>query len=302
MPLANHVADSPLELIGATPVVRLNRLAGPDTATVWAKLESRNPGGSVKDRIALAMIDDAERSGRLRPGATIVEPTADNTGIALALVAAVKGYRCLLEAYGVDLVLTPRSQGVDAAVARAEDLLSRHSDYFMPRQFANRANPAIHRRTTAREIIEQVPELDAFVTGIGTGGTVTGVGSVLRAERPRARIVAVEPTASPVLSGGAPGDHAIHGIGAGFVPDILDRDAYDEVRRVSDADAAECTRRLAREEGLLVGISSGAACHVALGLAREFGPGRTVVVLFPDLGERYLGADTFEEESEAPRT
>lgn len=312
MPLANHVARSPLELIGATPVVRLNCLPGHDAATIWAKLESRNPGGSVKDRIALAMIDAAEQSGRLSPGATIVEPTTGNTGIGLALVAAVRGYRlaltmpdtvswerrCLLEAYGADLILTPDSKGMDAAVTRAEELVSQHPDYFMPQQFANRANPDIHRRTTAREILEQVPELDAFVAGVGTGGTVTGVGKVLRAERPGARVVAVEPVASPVLSGGAPGYHGIQGIGAGFVPDILDREAYDEVRTVSDADATACTRRLAREEGLLVGISSGAACHAALGVARELGPGRTVVVLFPDIGERYLTTNLFEEGQE----
>jgi len=309
MPLANHVARSPLELIGTTPVVRLNALAGSAAATLWAKLESRNPGGSVKDRIALAMIDAAERDGHLSPGATIIEPASGNTGIGLALVAAVKGYRltlvvpetmsrdrrCLLEAYGANLVVTPDGRGSGAPLARAEELAAEHPDYFMPGQFTNRANPDIHRRTTAREILEQVPELDAFVAGVGTGGTVTGVGKVLRVERPHARIVAVEPAASPVLSGGAPGAHGIDGIGAGFVPEVLDREAYDEVRTVSDADATACMHRLAREEGLLVGTSSGAACHVALAVARELGPGRTVVVVLPDLGERYPTTDPSEE-------
>jgi cysteine synthase A len=312
MPLANHVARSPLELIGATPVVRLNSLSGPDVATVWAKLESRNPGGSVKDRIALAMIDAAERAGHLSPGATIIESTGGNTGVGLALVAAIKGYRLalvvpdtltrdrrsLLQAYGADLVLTTSDKGLQAAAERAEELAAEHPAYFMPRPFANRANPDIHRRTTAREIIEQVPELDAFVAGVGTGGTITGIGTVLRAERPSVRIVAVEPAASPVLSGGTAGDHGIDGIGAGFVPAALDRTAYDEVRAVSDADAVACARRLAREEGLLVGTSSGAACHVALDIARELGPGRTVVVLFPDTGERYLTAKLFGEGQE----
>jgi len=312
MPLANHVARSPLELIGDTPVVRLNCLPGSDAATVWAKLEARNPGGSVKDRVALAMIDAAEQAGLLAPGATIMAAASGNTGIGLALVAAVRGYRitlavpdtlsrdrrCLLQAYGADLVLTPSAEGAQPAAARAEGLASRHADCFMPRPFANRANPDIHRRTTAREILEQVPELDAFVAGVGTGGTVTGVGKALRAARPHARVVAVEPAASPVLSGGAPGHHGIEGLGPGFVPAVLDRDAYDEVRTVSDADAITCARRLAREEGLLVGISSGAACHVALELARDLGPGRTVVVLFPDSGERYLTSNLFAEGQE----
>ncbi len=311
MPVPNQVARSPLELVGNTPVVRLHRLAGPDHGEVWAKLESRNPAGSVKDRIALAMIDAAERAGTLVPGGTVVEPTSGNTGIGLALVAAVKGYRLvltmpdtmseerrkLLAAYGAELVLTPDSKGMHAAVARAEEITRDCDGCFMPQQFTNPANPEIHRVTTAGEILRQVPDLDAFVAGVGTGGTITGVGEVLKRERPGVRVVAVEPTASPVLSGGEPGFHGIQGIGAGFVPDIVNRAAYDEVITVSDADAAACTRRLAREEGVLVGISSGAACHAALEIARRLGPGTRIVVLFADTGERYLTTDLFEEGS-----
>jgi cysteine synthase A len=313
MPLPCQVARSPLELIGGTPMVRLHRLAGAGRAEVWAKLESRNPGGSVKDRIALSMIEAAERDGRLAGSGTVVEPTSGNTGIGLALVAAVKGYRLiltmpdtmsterrnLLAAYGAELMLTPDSKGMHAAVARAEALVREHPDYFMPQQFTNPANPEVHRQTTAREILEQLPDLDAFVTGVGTGGTVTGVGEVLRTERPGVLVVAVEPAASPVLSGGEPGFHRIQGIGAGFVPDIVRRDAYDEVVTVSDADAAACTRRLAREEGILVGISSGAACHAALSVAARLGAGKRVAVMFPDIGERYLTTDLFEEETTA---
>jgi cysteine synthase A len=313
MPLPCQVARSPLELIGGTPMVRLHRLPGAEHAEVWAKLESRNPGGSVKDRIALSMIEAAEREGRLAGSRTVVEPTSGNTGIGLALVAAVKGYRLiltmpdtmsterrkLLAAYGAELMLTPDSKGMHAAVARAETLVREHPDYFMPQQFTNLANPEVHRRTTAREILKQLPDLDAFVTGVGTGGTVTGVGEVLKTERPGVLVVAVEPAASPVLSGGEPGFHRIQGIGAGFVPYIVRRDAYDEIVAVSDADAAACTRRLAREEGILVGISSGAACHAALSVAARLGVGKRVVVMCPDIGERYLTTDLFEDETTA---
>jgi len=302
------VVQSPLELIGNTPVMRLNRLPGPEHAAVWGKLENMNPGGSVKDRICLSMIEAAERDGRLKPGDTIIEPTSGNTGIGLALVASVKGYRLvltmpdtmsterrsLLMAYGAELVLTPDSKGMHAAIRKAEELLAEHDDYFMPQQFNNPANPAVHRETTARELLQQFERIDAFVAGVGTGGTITGVGQVLRERMPGVTIVAVEPAASPVLSKGEPGFHRIQGIGAGFVPDILDQNVYDEIIAVSDEDAAECTRRLARDEGILVGISSGANCHAALQVARRLGPGKTVVTVFCDTGERYLTTEVFD--------
>lgn len=305
------IAHSPLELIGHTPVVRLNRMPGKNCAEVWAKLETFNPGGSVKDRICLAMIERAEREGRLKPGDTIVEPTSGNTGIGLALVAAVKGYkliltmpdtmseerRSLLVAYGAQLVLTPDTRGMHGAVAKAEELVRSHPAYFMPQQFSNSANPDIHYSTTGPELAEQIERIDAFVTGVGTGGTITGVGRYLREKLNRKLlIVAVEPKSSPVLSGGEPGFHKIQGLGAGFVPDNLDKAIYDEVVQVSDEDAALYTRRLAREEGLLVGISSGAHCCVALQIAQRLGPGATVAVVFCDTGERYLTTDLFQAE------
>ena len=304
------VAQTPLDLIGNTPVLRLNRLVSSEHAAVWGKLENLNPGGSVKDRICLSMIEAAERDGRLKPGDTIIEPTSGNTGIGLALVAAVKGYRLvltmpdtmsterrsLLMAYGAELVLTPDSKGMHAAVRKAEDLLDERPDYFMPQQFSNPANPAVHRETTARELLRQFERIDAFVAGVGTGGTITGVGQVLRGAMPGIVIVAVEPAASPVLSRGEPGFHKIQGIGAGFVPEVLDQDVYDEVMTVSDEQAAACTRRLARQEGILVGISAGANCHAALQVAQRLGPGKTVVTVFPDTGERYLPTDLFRAE------
>ncbi|MGH7790150.1 MAG: cysteine synthase A [Candidatus Binatia bacterium] len=304
------VAQTPLELIGNTPVVRLNRLVGPEHAAVWGKLESLNPGGSVKDRICLSMIEAAEAQGRLKPGDTIIEPTSGNTGIGLALVAAVKGYRLvltmpdtmsserrnLLTAYGATLVLTPDSKGMHEAIRKAEELLAERPDYFMPQQFSNPANPEVHRRTTARELLQQFDHIDAFVAGVGTGGTITGVGQVLRAEMPGVKIFAVEPAASPVLSDGEPGFHKIQGIGAGFVPENLDEHVYDEVLRVTDEEAARCSRRLARHEGILVGISAGANCHAALEVARRLGPGKTVVTVFCDTGERYLTTDLFQAE------
>jgi cysteine synthase len=274
---------------------------------VWAKLESHNPGGSVKDRICLAMIEAAEREGRLPPGGTIIEPTSGNTGIGLALVGAVKGYRLVLTmpdtmseerrailiGYGASLVLTPDTKGMHGAIRRAEELLAEHPDWYMPQQFSNPANPEAHRRTTAPEIVAQMPQVDAFVAGVGTGGTITGVGEVLRAERPNVRIYAVEPAASPVLSGGEPGFHQIQGIGAGFVPETLNTTIYDEVIGVSDEEATMHTRALARYEGILVGISSGAACAAAIQVARRLGRGSTVVTIFPDAGERYLTTDLF---------
>jgi len=301
------VAHTPLDLIGSTPVVRLNRLTGPGEAEVWGKLESANPGGSVKDRICLHMIEAAERDGRLRPGGTIIEPTSGNTGIGLAVVAAIKGYRLiltmpdtmseerrsLLMAYGATLVLTPDSKGMQAAVCKAEELLAEHPGAFMPQQFRNPANPDAHRQTTARELLEQLPHIDAFVAGVGTGGTITGVGSALREALPAVRIYAVEPAASAVLSSGTAGFHGIQGIGAGFVPEVLDTGIYDEIIAVSDEAAAACTRRLASEEGILVGISAGANCHAALQVAREIGAGKIVATVFCDTGERYLTTDIF---------
>ena len=310
MPRPNAVAQSPLDLIGSTPVVRLSRLAPAGGAQVWAKLELANLGGSVKDRICLAMIEDAERSGRLRPGDVVVEPTSGNTGIGLALVCAVKGYRLiltmpdtmseerrsLLRGYGAELELTPDTKGMHAAVERAEEIARSEPRAFLPQQFRNPANPDAHRRTTAVEILEQFPRIDAFVAGVGTGGTITGVGDVLHRERPGCRVFAVEPASSAVLSGGKPGYHKIQGIGAGFVPENLDPKSYDDVIAIEDADAAEHARRLAREEGLLVGISSGANCAAAIRVAKGLTPEHVVVTVFCDTGERYLTTDLFRGE------
>src|SRR5262245_33315324 len=312
MPLPLQLARTVLDLIGSTPVVRLTRLPQLEgvQAEVWAKLENLNPGGSVKDRICLSMVEAAERTGRLQPGGTIIEPTSGNTGIGLALVAAVKGYRLvltmpdtmseerrsLLAAYGATLVLTPDTKGMHGAIRRAEELLAENPGWYMPQQFTNPANPEVHRRTTAREILAQLPRIDAFVAGVGTGGTITGVGEVLRTERPGVRIYAVEPAASAVLAGGEPGFHHIQGIGAGFVPEILNQGVYDEVIAIADEDAVKHTRALARFEGLLLGISSGAACAAAIGVARRLGRGAVVLTVFPDTGERYLTTDLFVAE------
>jgi cysteine synthase A len=297
------IADSVLDLIGRTPLVRLNRLPGAGSATVLAKVESRNPGGSVKDRIARAMIEDAEARGVIRPGSTLVEPTSGNTGIGLAMVAAVKGYRLiltmpddmslerrrLLARLGAELVLTPAIEGMTGAVYAAQELCRTHAGYVMLQQFENPANPDAHRRTTALEILEATGgRLDAFVAGVGTGGTITGVGEVLRARLGAVRVVAVEPARSPVLSGGKARVHGIQGIGASFVPGILDRAVIDEIVQVKDEDAMATALRLAREEGLLVGISAGANVWAALGVAERLGAGRTVVTVLCDTGERYL--------------
>jgi cysteine synthase len=302
-------ARSVLDLIGSTPVVKLRALAGNNDAEVWAKLESFNPGGSVKDRICLSMIETAEQQGKLKPGATIVEPTSGNTGIGLSLIAAVKGYRLILTmpdtmseerrsllcAYGARLVLTPDTKGMGGAIHKAEELIQEHSDYFMPQQFNNPANPEIHRKTTAVELLKQFKRIDAFVAGVGTGGTITGVGEVLKEKMKGVRIYAVEPGASPVISGGEPGFHKIQGIGAGFIPAVLNRQILDEVIQVSDEEARAYTRRLAAEEGLLVGISSGAACCAALKIAQTLGKGHVVVTIFADKGEHYLSTDLFSD-------
>jgi cysteine synthase len=308
--MAKKVSDV-TQLIGDTPVVRLNRLTGENDATLWVKLEMTNPGGSVKDRIGLNMINDAEKRGVLKPGDTIIEPTSGNTGIGLAMVAAVKGYkviftmpaamtqerRDLLSAYGAEIVLVQPEEGpgMTGAIKRAE-VLAKEKGYFMPQQFNNPANPSAHAQTTGPEIVEAFQDtgLDGFVSGIGTGGTITGAGGVLKEHFPKIKIYAVEPSASPVLSGGQAGKHTIQGIGAGFVPAILDTGIYDRVIQVSDEDAASTTRLLASREGILVGKSSGAAAWAALKVAKELGKGKQVLVLLPDTGERYLSTNLFK--------
>jgi cysteine synthase A len=297
-----------LELIGKTPMVQITRMTGEKDASVYAKLEGANPGGSVKDRIALAMVEEAEKSGRLKPGGTIVEPTSGNTGIGLGLVAAVKGYRLiltmpetmsverrtLLAAYGAKLVLTPGSEGMRGAVTKAEEIVGDNPGWFMPQQFKNPDNPEIHRKTTAREILSALgPDIDAFVAGVGTGGTITGVGEVLRARNKSIKIIAVEPADSAVLSGKSPGPHKIQGIGAGFVPAVLNTQVYDEIMQVTNEEAAQTARELGVKEGLLCGISSGAALFAAIKIAKRLGKGKSVVVILPDGGERYLSTGLF---------
>lgn len=302
-----RVFNSILDLIGQTPLVRLQRMVKSGMANIYVKVESFNPGGSVKDRIAWGMIQDAEKRGALRPGGTIIEPTSGNTGIGLAMIAAARGYRLivvmpdtlsverrlLMAAYGAEFVLTPGAEGMVGAIAEAKRLLNENPDYFMPQQFENPANPEAHRRSTALELLDQLKDMDAFVAGIGTGGTITGVGEVLKAHLPEIKIIGVEPASSPVISGGKPGPHKIQGIGAGFVPIVLNKAILDELIQVSNEDALEITRRLAREEGLLVGISSGAAVWAALKVAGTLGEGKNVVVMAPDTGERYLSTDIF---------
>jgi cysteine synthase len=307
-----RVANSVAELVGQTPIVKLNRLVDENSAEVYLKLEYFNPGSSVKDRIALAMIEAAEEQGLIKPGVdTIIEPTSGNTGIGLAMIAAAKGYnavfvmpetmslerRNLLRAYGAELVLTPGPAGMKGAIAKAEELVQEHG-YFLPQQFKNQANPEVHRRTTGKEIVEQMEQLDAFVSGIGTGGTISGAGSVLREKFPEIKIIAIEPTDSPVLSGGTPGPHKLQGLGAGFVPDTLNTDIYDEVIQVGTEEAFAASRRAAREEGILGGISSGAAIHAALEVGKKLGKGKKVLAIIPDNGERYLSTALYQYDAE----
>ncbi|KAB2328827.1 cysteine synthase A [Cytobacillus depressus] len=306
------VANSIAELVGQTPIVKLNRLVDENSADVYVKLEYMNPGSSVKDRIALAMIEAAEEAGVLKDGSTIIEPTSGNTGIGLAMIAAAKGYKAvlvmpetmsmerrnLLRAYGADLVLTPGPEGMNGAIRKASELAKEHG-YFMPQQFENPSNPEVHRRTTGKEIVEQMgDQLDAFISGIGTGGTITGAGGVLREKYENIKIYAVEPTDSPVLSGGKPGPHKIQGIGAGFVPKVLNTEIYDEVIKVTNDEAFEFARLAAKEEGILGGISSGAAIFAALKVAKELGKGKKVLAILPSNGERYLSTPLYQFETE----
>jgi cysteine synthase A len=296
------------ELIGRTPLVRLNRLSKPGSATIYGKVEFFNPGGSVKDRICLNMINEAEQQGKLKPGGTIVEPTSGNTGIGLALIAAVRGYKLilvmpesmsmerasLLSSYGAQLVLTPAWEGMKGSIREAESLLAQNPSYFMPDQFSNPANPAMHRMTTAPEIWEALDgKLDAFVAAVGTGGTITGCGEVFKERNPSIKIIAVEPAGSPVLSGGDPGPHKIQGIGAGFVPKVLNRKILDRIITVTDDQAYQTAKQLSKQEGLLVGISAGANVFAAQMVAEELGPGKNVVTVLCDTGERYISIEKY---------
>ncbi|MBD3389306.1 MAG: cysteine synthase A [Candidatus Altiarchaeales archaeon] len=307
------IYDNITQTIGKTPHVRLNNMTGPEDAEVIAKIEYFNPGSSVKDRIALYMIEEAEREGVLKEDSIIVEPTSGNTGIGLAMVSAVKGYslkltmpdtmsmerRKILKAYGAELVLTEGAKGMKGAVDKAEELGGEDPHVFIPQQFKNNANVKAHRETTARELEDEIGEFDAFIAGVGTGGTITGVAQALKEKHPTARFIAVEPEDSPVLSGGKPGAHKIQGIGAGFKPDILDVGLIDEIIKVKNEDAFNTSERLASEEGLLVGISSGANTWAALQVAGKLGRGKRVVVILPDTGERYLSTPLYERREHA---
>ncbi|WP_257351316.1 cysteine synthase A [Pseudalkalibacillus decolorationis] len=307
-----RVGKSIVDLIGQTPIVKLNRLTDSEDAEVYLKLEFMNPGSSVKDRIAAAMIEAAEREGKLKEGDTIIEPTSGNTGIGLAMVAAAKGLRTvlvmpdtmsmerrnLLRAYGAELILTPGPEGMKGAIAKAEELVN-EKGYFMPQQFQNEANPIVHRDTTGKEIVEQMgDQLDAFVSGIGTGGTITGAGEVLKEKYPSIKIYAIEPADSAILSGGKPGPHKIQGLGAGFIPSILSTTVYDEVLTVTTEESFEYARRAAREEGILGGISSGAAISAAVRVAKKLGKGKKVLAVLPSNGERYLSTPLYQFDEE----
>jgi len=296
------------ELIGRTPLVRLNRLSPTGGATIYGKVEFFNPGGSVKDRICLNMINEAERLGMLKPGGTIVEPTSGNTGIGLALVAAVRGYRLilvmpesmsmerasLLSSYGAQLVLTPAWEGMKGSIREAESLIAQNPSYFMPDQFSNPANPAMHKKTTAVEILGSLDgKIDAFVAAVGTGGTITGCGELFKERNPAVKVIAVEPAGSPVLSGGDPGPHKIQGIGAGFIPKVLNRAILDGVMTVTDDEAYQTAKQLSKKEGLLVGISAGANVFAAQKVAQELGPGKNVVTILCDTGERYISIEKY---------
>lgn len=296
------------ELIGGTPLVRLNRLSKPGGATIYGKVEFFNPGGSVKDRICLNMINEAERQGKLKPGGTIIEPTSGNTGIGLALIAAVRGYKLilvmpesmsmerasLLSSYGAQLVLTPAWEGMKGSIREAESLLAQNPSYFMPDQFSNPANPAMHKMTTAPEIWDALDgKIDALVAAVGTGGTITGCGEVFKSRNPNVKVVAVEPAGSPVLSGGDPGPHKIQGIGAGFIPNVLNRKIIDKVLTVTDDEAYQTAKQLSKQEGLLVGISAGANVFAAQKIAEELGPGKNVVTILCDTGERYISIEKY---------
>lgn len=309
------VVNNVTELIGGTPLVRLNRIVPEDSAEIYVKLEYQNPGSSVKDRIAYSIIEEAEKEGKLKPGGTIVEATSGNTGIGLALVAAAKGYKAiiimpetmslerrnLLRAYGAELVLTPGPEGMNGAVKKAEEILSENPDYFLADQFRNQANVKIHRETTGPEIVEAIEsldgKLDAFIAGIGTGGTISGAGEVLKERFPDIKIYAVEPAASPILAGGKPGPHKIQGLGANFIPEILNQNIYDEIIHIENDEAFEQARTVAKQEGILSGISSGAAVLAALRVAKKLGKGKRVVVIIPSNGERYLSTPLYNFEA-----
>jgi len=303
-----RIYDNIAQVIGQTPIVRLNRMPRDGWAEMLVKLESFNPGGSVKDRIGLSMIEAAEREGRLKPGGTIVEPTSGNTGIGLAMVGAAKGYKViltmpeeysvervtLLRAYGAQVVLTPRAEAMQGAIDKAEELVRQHPDYFMPQQFRNPANPEVHRKTTAKEILDVLGEkLDALVVGLGTGGTATGTGEILKQKIKSLKVFAIEPAESPVFSGGKAGPHKIQGIGAGFIPEVFNRKVVDRFIPVSYDDARNAARRLAEQEGILCGISSGAILHASCTVAQELGRGKRLLAILPDTGERYLSTELF---------
>ena len=306
--MSKKIYDNAIDLIGSTPMVRINKIPGLTGGSVYAKMELFNPGGSIKDRICLSMIEAAEKAGRLHPGDTIIEPTSGNTGIGLALVAAVKGYKAilvmpesmsterfgLLSSFGAEVVLTSAIDGMKGSIIEAERLLKENPGYFMPDQFSNPANPEAHRKTTGPEIWDSMNgEVDAFVAAVGTGGTITGVGEVLKQRNKNIRIVAVEPASSPVISGGSPGPHKIQGIGAGFIPSVLNRDIIDEIIPVTDDEAFETAKLLSKEEGLMVGISSGANVFAAMKVAKKLGAGKNVVTVLCDTGERYISIEKY---------